>query len=64
MVALNVSEIITLAFQGITDTNDTIAFDKTIPATVTGLERDLQIAEFAFPKMLALIRQIIAAAKS
>ncbi len=63
-MALTVPEILTLAFQALNDTNATIAFEKTIPATVTGIERDLAVAEFAFPKALALVRGVIEAVKS
>lgn len=63
-MALTAPEVIALAFKAITDTNATIEFEKSIPSDVTGLERELRIAEFAFPKAIALVRDIVAAAKS
>ncbi len=63
-MALTAAEIIALAFQGVTNTAEAIAFEKTIPADVTGLERELRIAEFVFPKVIALIRQVIAGVQS
>jgi len=60
---LTVTEILTLAFEAMNDVNGAIAFDKTIPADVVGIERDLRIAEFVFPNVLKLIREVVAASK-
>ena len=61
-MAITIPQILGLAFESLKDTNATIAFEKTIPADVVGVERDLRVAEFAFPTLLALIRAVLAAA--
>ena len=61
---LSFASIFPIVLEAVADTQATIAFEKTIPANIVGVERDLALAEFIFPNVLKLMREVLAANKA